>query len=94
MGTKNEPGAFDCYANAEPDEMMFVLLARDRLGGALVRVWAAAREAMGGEDAAKIEEARRCADVMDAQCRALGKEPINITEIVSMVAKHARAKRA
>lgn len=31
MGTKNNPGAFDCYANAEPDEPMFVLLARDLL---------------------------------------------------------------
>lgn len=30
MGTKNNPGAFDCYANAEPDEPMFVLLGRDK----------------------------------------------------------------
>ena len=29
MGTKNNPGQFDCYRNAEPDEPMFVLLARD-----------------------------------------------------------------
>jgi hypothetical protein len=29
MGTKNNPSAFDCYANANPDEPMFILLARD-----------------------------------------------------------------
>jgi hypothetical protein len=32
MGTKSNPGPFDCYAKAEPDEPMFVLLARDPLG--------------------------------------------------------------
>ena len=25
MGTKNEPGEFDCYAAAEPDEPMFII---------------------------------------------------------------------
>ena len=29
MGTKSDPGRFDCYAGALPDEPMFVLLARD-----------------------------------------------------------------
>jgi hypothetical protein len=29
MGTKNQPGKFDtCYANADPDEPMFVLLGK------------------------------------------------------------------
>jgi len=28
MATKKNPGEFDCYANAGPDEPMFVLLAR------------------------------------------------------------------
>lgn len=40
MGTKNKPGDFDCYANAEPDEPMFVLLARDPLAPRLVEMWA------------------------------------------------------
>ncbi len=43
MGTKNNPGKFDCYAKAEPDEPMFVLLARDRIAPTLVRIWAAIR---------------------------------------------------
>ena len=40
MGTKNNPGEFDCYANAEPDEPMFVLLARDPAAPLIVRQWA------------------------------------------------------
>lgn len=43
MGTKNAPAPFDCYANALPDEPMFVLLARDPHAPALVRLWAALR---------------------------------------------------
>ena len=39
MGTKNNPGEFDCYANAEPDEPMFVLLARDVLAPGIVDEW-------------------------------------------------------
>ena len=40
MGTKNNPGDFDCYAAAEPDEPMFVLLARDEQAPQSVRQWA------------------------------------------------------
>lgn len=43
MGTKNKPGKYDCYANAEPDEPMFVLLARDPLAPFLVSLWAKMR---------------------------------------------------
>lgn len=43
MGTKNNPGNFDCYTNAEPDEPMFILLGRDPLAPALVKIWAAMR---------------------------------------------------
>lgn len=60
MGTKNNPGAFDCYANAEPDEPMFVLLGRDKHAPTLVWLWATMRE-LDGEDPAKVSEARECA---------------------------------
>lgn len=60
MGTKNQPGNFDCYANAEPDEPMFVLLARDPDAPALVVAWAEARRARG-ENEAKVFEALQCA---------------------------------
>src|ERR1700689_1749851 len=57
MGTKNNPGAFDCYANAEPDEPMFVLLGRDKHAPALVWLWCALRT-LDGEDPEKVKEAR------------------------------------
>ena len=41
MGTKNNPGEFDCYAKAEPDEPLFVLLARDEHAAEVVRYWVA-----------------------------------------------------
>lgn len=65
MGTKNNPGDFDCYANAEPDEPMFVLLGRDRHAPDWVDMWADIREAEE-EDVIKVEEARACARAMDA----------------------------
>lgn len=64
MGTKNNPGKFDCYENAEPDEPMFVLLARDRHAPALIRIWAERRDAEG-EDPAKVNEALACARDME-----------------------------
>lgn len=45
MGTKENPGRFDCYANALRDEPMFVLLARDPMFETLVRAWVARRQA-------------------------------------------------
>jgi hypothetical protein len=74
MGTKNNPGAFDCYANAHPDEPMFILLGRDKFAASLVEMWAAARET-AGEDPAKVQEACDCADAMRECSRALGKTP-------------------
>lgn len=41
MGTKANPGKYDCYAKAEPDEPIFVLLARDEHAPEVVRYWAA-----------------------------------------------------
>lgn len=61
--TKNNPGSFDCYAAAHPDEPMFVLLGRDKHAAVLVMMWAAMR-AMDGEEPAKIAEATACYDAM------------------------------
>lgn len=77
MGTKNSPGEFDCYANAHPDEPMFVLLGRDPLAAVLVGLWARYREATG-EDPAKVAEARQCAKAMDGWARRLGKNPSEV----------------
>jgi hypothetical protein len=70
MGTKNNPGKFDCFANAEPDEPMFVLLARDVAAPIVVELWAAEREALinAGKkpesDRAMVDEAHHCASQM------------------------------
>jgi len=64
MGTKNNPGAYDCYENADPDEPMFILLGRDRMAPELVRKWADER-ALAGEDPTKVAEALACAASME-----------------------------
>jgi hypothetical protein len=64
MGTKNNPGKFDCYENAEPDEPMFILLGRDKHAPLLVRLWADLR-AMEDEFGPKVDEARVCAKAME-----------------------------
>jgi len=45
MGTKDNPGDFDCYGNALPDEPMFILLARDPDFYRLVMEWVNRRSA-------------------------------------------------
>lgn len=70
MGTKNNPGTFDCYVKALPDEPLFVLLARDPAASDLVEAWARIRDGMiaSGErpmsDAEMVREARACAEAM------------------------------
>jgi len=61
MGTRNQPGKFDCYAKAEPDEPMFVLLGRDPAAPVLINLWADIRARMG-EEQEKVEEAVACAE--------------------------------
>ena len=65
MGTKNNPGTYDCYAKAEPDEPIFILLGRDIGAPVLVEKWAEQAERVGG-DPEKIAEARKCAADMRA----------------------------
>lgn len=73
MGTKKKPGDFDCYTRAEPDEPMFVLLARDENAPTLVRQWVHDRavrknEKVGGIVSLDLKaiEALNCADEMEA----------------------------
>ena len=60
MGSKRNPGRFDCYEAADLDEPMFVLLGRDKHAPLLVNLWAELRE-LEGEHAGKLQEARSCA---------------------------------
>jgi len=70
VGTKNNPGQFDCYNNALPDEPMFIILARDPSAPKLIRSWADTREHFINHgnrpesDRAMVVEARKCADDM------------------------------
>lgn len=76
MGTKNNPGKFDCYGNADPDEPMFILLARDIAAPAAILRWIECREEMirSGEkpssDRNMCEEARDCVNKMVAWRKA------------------------
>jgi hypothetical protein len=53
MATKNNPGKFDYYERAGPDEQMFVLLDRDPIAPFLVSIWASVR--MGDAEAARVK---------------------------------------
>jgi len=73
MGTKKNPARYDCYANADPNEPMFILLGRDLGAYALVETWADARE-QRGEDPTIVAEARTCAAAM----KAWATEPVTV----------------
>lgn len=77
MGTKNNPGKFDCHAKAKPDEELFTLLERDEHMPHLVRYWAWLKAGNGerwheadnmpdlrqqAKHNEKLQEALQCAD--------------------------------
>ena len=66
MGTKNNPGQFDCYAAADDDEPIFVLRANDPLAPLLVREWANRYyDEKKPTTRKKVDEARACAIAME-----------------------------
>lgn len=67
MATKNNPGVYDCHANAEPDEPMFVLLGRDTASPFAVKMWALERIKSGKNksDDPQIIEAYACIAQME-----------------------------
>lgn len=81
MGTKNQPGEFDCYAKADPDEPVFVLLGRDPVASLVVNAWALVREKLLdaaspdlGADQRQVDEAKECSvRMLDWAWRKLGK---------------------
>jgi len=64
MGSKINPGAFDCYANALPDEPMFVLLARDVTAPHVIKKWIELRKALGLDTPEKHADALMVAEDM------------------------------
>lgn len=78
MGSKLNPGKYDCADRAKPDEPVFTLLGRDPNAGAAIRAWAASREMSirNGqfplEDMHKVWEAKTAADEVDRFARGRG----------------------
>lgn len=79
MGTKQNPGNYDCHAAAAPDEPLFTLLGRDRHAPTLIWLWATLRE-LQGEDAAKVAEARDVAMNMLEWGHARGRKYSGLSE--------------
>lgn len=80
MGTKNNPGDYDCYANAEPDEPMFILLGRDPTASLVVEFWCALKAQMVVDGTSKssekkLSEARHCAESMRTWAWTHEKDP-------------------
>lgn len=84
MATKNNPGKYDCYANADPDEPMFVLLGRDKHAPALVWLWAVLRE-LDQEDAEKVKEARECCVSMIGWANDHGRKSVGLGQSATSV---------
>lgn len=84
MSTKAGPGKYDCYARAQDDEPMFILLARDPSAPDIVEKWIKARMRliMDGvkpmEDVAMLKEATECAQAMRIWWREYTDRPLSI----------------
>lgn len=66
MGTKNNPGQYDAYAHAEPDEPIFVLIGRDPFASIVIRLWIVLGEEFGTVSSEKLQSARDVANAMEA----------------------------
>ncbi len=64
MGTKTEPGKFDCLAKLGDEEPYFVLRAQDCEAADLVELWAMRASMSGLCPLDKINEAKQLADAM------------------------------
>lgn len=82
MATKNNPGKFDCYANAHPDEPLFILRANDPLAAPLVRLWALARS----QRPAMQTIVNEVAELQDRAARKNPPDPAKIQEALDCAA--------
>jgi len=62
MSTKQNPGPSNCYANALPDEPMFILLARDPHAPESVIDWLTRRATAIGQDQRPISDTEKVAE--------------------------------
>lgn len=81
MGTRNNPGRFDCASRAEPDEPTFTLLGRDPAASVVVRVWHDIRRDLGRTESEVLDEAMECARAMAEWSEELGKDPYAAVDV-------------
>lgn len=94
MGTKNNPGAFDCYAAALPDEPLFTVLGRDPTAAFFVRLWVYLRgrlDAVGlvTTDVVKLNEAGSTARALSTWCTE-NYDKMPALELVARLEMHVR----
>ena len=66
MGTKNNPGEFDCHGAAADDEPIFTLRANDEIAPGLVIAWAHSYAATkGGQNNLTAEQLRKFNEALD-----------------------------
>jgi hypothetical protein len=73
MGTKNDPGSFDCYDRAEPDEPYFILLGRDPASALTVRYWVSLRRFLSDPDPEQLAEAEALCQKLEDWATSHGK---------------------
>lgn len=98
MGTKNNPGKFDCYESAEPDEPMFVLLGRDPTAALVVTVWRAIKMEMRERGAShisdeKLEEARECSLALEKWAKERDSDTTAALDAFVAVLQRMKAER-
>lgn len=92
MGTKNNPGKFDCHAKAGDDEPTFTLLARDPVASLVVLMWVSIRSELGDSaDEEKIEEATLCAAEMQRYSSHMGKDTSAVINALERVVRRRAA---
>lgn len=75
MGTKTNPGKFNCYAKADPNEEMFILLGRDPCAAVTVLFWRWIRMQTGdNEQSVQLDEALKSVLLLNENAQARGKE--------------------
>ncbi len=79
MGTKRNPGLYDCHHAADPDEPIFTLRGKDPTSATIVRAWVVLREHLADKgvierDENQVNEALSLASQLEQYARHLGKE--------------------
>lgn len=86
MGTKENPGEFDCHANAGDDEPIFTLRAKDPAAPAAIRAWVEARKlakpTTTEREQFRLMEAMGCAMEMEAWRQKI--DPMGSTPIAEL----------